>query len=140
MPAATLPTILTQTLKNVTFRHDLHKPFNNGTIFTGPEFFKWLNEHTGRLWVMTYTVNDNHGLRPEITRLIYSLGKTKLKPRTHVPGIHTKLYLTVDNRRPVSAFVGSQNLVSPTTENLMVRLEQRFVNDMAEYFDHFWKK
>lgn len=98
-----------------------------------------LNSWKRPLWVMTYTVTTHHHLNAPIQKLIWQLGASRIANRRQLLGIHTKLFLVLKDETPIEAFVGSQNLVAPTSDNLMVRVtEPREVRELIAYFNHFW--
>lgn len=95
------------------------------------------------LWVCTFTASEHHDLgKKTISRLIYCLGSSRAVKKRKFADIHTKLFIAFDGQtKPLYAFVGSQNLVAPTTHNLMVMLNDNVsVYTCIEYFDSLWQQ
>lgn len=111
-------------------------------LFTGQGFFHWLNAAKGTtLWVMTYTASSLCPLEVEVTRLLTEIGGyPRAKQSKRLLRIHTKLYLQWMADKVVGCYIGSQNLVAPTTDNLMVQLKPDYYDLMLAYYEHFWKQ
>jgi len=117
--------------------------FPDGLLFDGLGFFNWLNKATKTtLWVATYTVSSDHPLRIQISRLIYYennnhrlMAKEVRKARSHV-----KLYLQRRGRKTIGAYTGSQNLVSPTNNELMVKIHPRHHRFLTTYYESLWNQ
>lgn len=109
-------------------------------LYTGETFFEHLIEckDDTELWIMTYTTS------PTITRLIYpnrllyTIGDARAKEIRQLSGIHTKLYLRVRKDKVVRSYLGSQNFVLPSTENLIVALPTSMNRSVGAYFNYFW--
>ncbi len=118
--------------------------FPKQTLFDGRGFFNYLNAaHNTKLWVMTYTSNENCYLYLPIERLIYSIGtydREQVEEAHQLIGIHTKLYLQFVGKKLDSCYMGSMNLVNATNANLMFRLPKTHNPFIQKYFLHFWNQ
>lgn len=109
-------------------------------LYTGQTFFEYIASNYDGLWVMTFTVSPfmSRLIMPE--RILYSIGNAVAEETRCLKGIHTKLYLAKQGEKFCRAFIGSQNFVCPTSENLMVALETKHTNHMVKYFNYFWNQ
>lgn len=110
-------------------------------LLDGPSLFEYLNHDlVSYVWVCTYTISRDHILKKPIQRLIYSVGPTRLMSRRRFSDIHTKLYITFNRDHiPMMAYVGSQNLVKPTTHNLSLAVCDRTqIEQCVDYFNRLW--
>jgi len=113
--------------------------FASVVLYTGKQMYEHIFKAKYDLWVMTYTVSCDHDIGVPVKKLIFSLGPSRIQNRRQLNGIHSKLFILVLDDVPIEAFVGSQNLVCPTNENLMVRVtNQHDLRELTHYFNHFW--
>jgi hypothetical protein len=117
-----------------------------GVFYDGINFFSHLRATYDYIDAITYTCQDFR-LCPKVSRLI--VGVSHISKRTEVgirpssgyktlAGLHTKLYLGYKRNKLVDAFVGSQNLVSPTLCEIIVRTNSEQRDYLARYFESLW--
>lgn len=110
-------------------------------LFTGITFFEHLVEkhHNKELWVMTFTASLIAGTIFKPHRLLFSIGESHAFKKKQLNKIHTKLFIVLKNNKPIVSYIGSQNFVLPTHENLMVQLDTKYNKAMMNYFNHHWQ-
>lgn len=111
-------------------------------LMDGTAFFVELHRNRHLTFdVITYSVNPNLHFLRYVRRLIYGVPTSGLSSKKckFSSSIHTKLYLGYKNARLVKGWVGSQNLVHPTTINIMIELSPRQRRVAAVFFNRIWK-
>jgi len=109
-------------------------------VFDGLNFFYTLPRINTHLWIMTYSVSTCMERFLNIDRLLYSVGESNVKNKRKLQKIHTKLFIVLHKNKPFAAYVGSQNFVAPTTENIMVKLPKSDNKFAVDYFLHYWNQ
>ena len=118
-------------------------PRHRPPFYDGAGMYLTINRLASYVWVCTYSASSRHKLLPQvkITRLIYCLGEARATKKVRYVDIHTKLFILFNGKsQPVGAFIGSQNLVSPSTHNLMFYItDPKHLEFCVDYFNTLWK-
>jgi hypothetical protein len=117
-----------------------------GVFLDGHDFFQYCRSTFQFMDVITYTCQD-FACCPAIRRLIVGISHISKKTEVGIcpyqgfktfSGIHTKLFLGYDKKGLKDAFVGSQNLVTPTLNEVIVRTNAEQRDYLARYFEQLW--
>ena len=137
----TLPPFLKQDLSRVrtTRRCWIHPTRLGEPDLITVGFFQHLRKNYTSFDVLTYSCTGCQGLK--IKRLVTGLHCEQFDgvAMRHAENLHSKLFLCYRKRRLVDAYVGSQNLVAPTTLNIMLRASPKARKLLKEYFEQVWK-
>lgn len=70
---------------------------------------------------------------------VVGMGLVRTEIRLH-PQLHTKLFICESRgRHPFTAYIGSQNLVKPTTYNIMLRIkDESAISALRRYYAMIW--
>lgn len=113
-------------------------------LYDGVQMYVLLNtfKKGHRCDVITYTASPHADLDLPVDRLIYCLGSHRATAKKKFSDIHTKMFIVKNEHGyPVCVFIGSQNLVAPTSHNLSYHITAPAeIAQCVAYFEHLWKQ